>query len=154
MTTVGSFMARDHHQCDDQYDLAEARVVACDWGSAVTDFARFRHMLERHLGMEEQVMFPALENAMGSSNGPTNVMRGEHGHMRDIVQCMADAIANKDNEEFFNLADTLRMLMRQHNLKEEGILYPMADRFLANRLPQLLAEMAGFESALAQGALP
>ncbi|MBA5638433.1 hemerythrin domain-containing protein [Duganella sp. LX20W] len=154
MSSIGTFLGRDHQQCDDQYALAEARVVGKQWELAAGDFATFRGMLEHHLGMEEQLMFPALEQAMGHSGGPTAVMRGEHAHMRDLVQGMADAIVAQDGEEFFNHADTLRMLMRQHNLKEEGILYPMADRFLDGQLPQLLEQMRAFEAAAEQGALP
>jgi hemerythrin-like domain-containing protein len=152
MSSIGTFLGRDHQQCDDQYALAEARVVGKQWELASGDFAMFRAMLEHHLGMEEQLMFPALEQAMGHSSGPTAVMRGEHGHMRELVQGMVDAIGARDGEEFFNHADTLRLLMRQHNLKEEGILYPMADRFLGEQLPRLLEQMRAFEAAAEQGA--
>ncbi len=154
MSSIGTFLGRDHQQCDDQYALAEARVVGNQWELAASDFAAFRGMLEHHLGMEEQVMFPALEQAMGHSGGPTGVMRAEHVHMRDLVQGMADAIAARSGDDFFNHADTLRMLMRQHNLKEEGILYPMADRFLDQRMPELLEQMRAFEAVAEQGVLP
>lgn len=155
MTTLAVYLGRDHRVCDDQYALAEARVVASQWESAEIDFYCFRQMLERHLGLEEQVMFPALEQAVGAAGSPTNVMRAEHRHMRAIVQGMADAISAHACDAFFDHADTLRMLMRQHNLKEESILYPMADHYLGERQDHLVAEMIAFEpAAAALGSLP
>ncbi|MBJ7313479.1 hemerythrin domain-containing protein [Rugamonas sp. CCM 8940] len=140
MSSIGNYLEQDHHDCDQRYAHAEALVNQGDWDGAGAEFAVFRRQLEGHLAMEEQVMFPALEQAMGSANGPTAVMRGEHGHMRAILQDMHAAIAQREQDDFFDHADTLRMLMRQHNLKEEGILYPMADRMLAP--PQVAAVLA------------
>ena len=146
MSTIGNYLEQDHQSCDARYDTAEALVNQGDWDGAGVEFAIFRRQLEGHLAMEEQVMFPALEQAMGSANGPTAVMRSEHSHMRAILQDMHVAISQLEQDDFFDHADTLRMLMRQHNLKEEGILYPMADRLLedaqAAAVLTAMAEMA------------
>ena len=36
-----------------------------------------------------------------------------------------------DTEEALDLGDTLLMVIQQHNVKEEGMLYPMAENMLA-----------------------
>ena len=46
------------------------------------------------------------------------------------------------------LADTLLIMMQQHNMKEENILYPMCDQHLAGETPELLARL---EAELAEG---
>ena len=43
-----------------------------------------------------------------------------------------------DHAGLARLSDTLVLLMQQHNMKEEQILFPMAARLLAARLPALL----------------
>ncbi|MBJ7312233.1 hemerythrin domain-containing protein [Rugamonas sp. CCM 8940] len=141
MSTIGNFLGRDHRMCDDLYTLAEARVATRNWPCAGADFADFRQCLEHHLRLEEAVLFPALELCMGHNCGPTSVMRDEHRQMRELVRRMAATIGAHQRDDFFDLAHALRMLMRQHHLKEEGILYPMIDRFLSERHAELIAAM-------------
>ncbi|MDX2322458.1 MAG: hemerythrin domain-containing protein, partial [Moritella sp.] len=62
--------------------------------------------------------------------GPTEVMRNEHEQMRRMMTQMVEAIASKDTERFFGLSETLMMLMQQHNMKEEQMLYPMTQAHL------------------------
>lgn len=149
MDTIGSFLGQDHQDCDEQYLLAEAHAGSGNWAAAELDFAAFAKVLEQHMQMEEQIMFPALEAAIGSNYGPTSVMRSEHQQLRQIVARMSASIAQRDTDAFFDDADTLRMLLRQHNLKEESILYPMAERVLGEEQTCILAAM----EALAFGEL-
>jgi iron-sulfur cluster repair protein YtfE (RIC family) len=153
MSTIGNFLGRDHRMCDDLYTLAEARVATRNWPSANADFADFRQCLEHHLRLEEAVLFPALEACMGHNCGPTSVMRDEHRQMRELVRRMAATIAGHQRDDFFDLAHALRMLMRQHHLKEEGILYPMIDRFLSDRHAELLAAMDNIDAPAAAPAM-
>ena len=78
-------------------------------------------------------MFPAFEHAMGSSMGPTSVMRMEHEQMRELFAEMQAALDAKDTSTYAGLAETLLVLMQQHNFKEEQMLYQMADRTLGDR---------------------
>lgn len=141
MTSLHQTLAGDHRACDEEYGWAESRVVCGDWPNARQAFNGFTRHLEEHLGQEEQHLFPAIERAMGSTMGPTAVMRSEHEHMRAIVRDMAQAIDARDATSFFGYADSLRMLMHQHNLKEESVLYPMAERLLGPATDALLAQM-------------
>jgi hemerythrin-like domain-containing protein len=86
--------------------------------------------MARHLAMEEDVLFPAFEKRTGMREGPTEVMRMEHAQMRDLLEEMARAVTAGDQDRYLGLSETLNMLMQQHNLKEENMLYPMSDRVL------------------------
>jgi hemerythrin-like domain-containing protein len=68
-------------------------------------------------------------------------MRMEHGQMRDLIQEMAGAVASADHDRYLGLSETLNMLMQQHNLKEENVLYPMSDQALGGELDDLLRSM-------------
>lgn len=50
--------------------------------------------------------------------------------MRETLTDMASALADGDLENFLGQADGLLILLQQHNIKEEQMLYPMCDRFL------------------------
>jgi iron-sulfur cluster repair protein YtfE (RIC family) len=54
---------------------------------------------------------------------------------------MHGALERADGAAYLGLSETLLMLMRQHNMKEENILYPMADQALAGEQADLVARM-------------
>jgi len=130
MSTIKTYMEGDHRRCDELFAEAESLVAEGDWAAAAESYNDFHQAMEQHFGMEENALFPAFEEATGSTMGPTQVMRMEHGQMRSLFQRMDEALQARDRDEFLGTADTLLILMQQHNMKEEQMLYPMSDRAL------------------------
>ncbi len=141
MGTILEFLGSDHHACDDAFASSEEAVARKDWDSARSLFERFQAAMARHLAIEEDVLFPAFESRTGTTSGPTEVMRMEHAQMRDLLQEMARAVAAGNQSGYLGLSETLNMLMQQHNLKEENMLYPMSDRVLAGERDSLIRDM-------------
>jgi iron-sulfur cluster repair protein YtfE (RIC family) len=141
MGTILEFLGSDHHACDNVFASAEEAVARKDWDSARGLFDRFQAAMARHLAMEEDVLFPAFESRTGMSGGPTEVMRMEHAQMRDLLQAMADAVATGNQNRYLGLSETLNMLMQQHNLKEENMLYPMSDQVLGAERAAVIQSM-------------
>jgi DUF438 domain-containing protein len=121
-----------HKHCDELFADAEEACANGDWAAGAQAFALLRDQLETHFTSEEELLFPAFESATGMTSGPTEVMRGEHRQMRDLLSQMHAALASRDSEEFGGSAQTLLILMQQHNMKEENILYPMCDNVLGS----------------------
>jgi iron-sulfur cluster repair protein YtfE (RIC family) len=140
MESIIEFMSTDHQACDDKFALAEQSVHAKNWSEAETAFSSFRASMTRHFHMEEELLFPALLSA-GGPNGPVQVMKMEHAQMSSLLDNMAVLVAKKDAAGYGGLAETLLILMQQHNLKEEQILYPIADRLLASNWEALRQRM-------------
>lgn len=130
MDSITQYLSDDHGHCDHLFAEAENTVAAGDWGAADQAFAVFKADTLRHFAREEELLFPAFEARTGMTGGPTAVMRDEHDQMRDALDAMAAAVASHDQPAYLSLSETLLMLMRQHNMKEERILYPMADQAL------------------------
>jgi hemerythrin-like domain-containing protein len=141
MTTISDFLAPDHQHCDSLFAAAESAAAHGDWDNAVRDFARFQEALLHHFAMEEEVMFPAFEARTGMTQGPTSMMRMEHREMTDLLNQMTDAAARKDSDGFLGDAETLLIIMQQHNMKEEQMLYRMADQALAGELDEVVGRM-------------
>jgi hemerythrin-like domain-containing protein len=141
MTTISDFLAPDHKHCDKLFAAAESAVSLGKWENAVTSFNDFRDALLHHFAMEEEVMFPAFETSTGMTQGPTTVMRAEHRQMTELLNQMPSAISRKDMDSYLGNADTLLILMQQHNVKEEQMLYPMADQSMANESSALIERM-------------
>jgi iron-sulfur cluster repair protein YtfE (RIC family) len=141
METISRHMGIDHKRCDDFFAQAETAVAATLWTNAELAMSAFCEALEQHFAMEEQVLFPEFEEAVGSREGPTAVMRMEHGQMREMLATLNECIANRDADGFLGYSETLNTLMQQHNMKEEGILYPMTDRVLNGRQEAIIGAM-------------
>ncbi|MBK5915373.1 hemerythrin [Rhodocyclus purpureus] len=149
--SIRDFMAGDHRHCDDLFAAVEAALAkggADALTAAQVAFEAFRAAMEAHFGAEETQLFPAFEQATGMSSGPTAVMRGEHEQMRELMSAAAAALAAGEPDDYAGEAETLLILMQQHNVKEESILYPMCDR----QIPAAAALVAGLGKTLGGGA--
>ncbi len=141
MNSIATYLGSDHQRCDEYFIQAETHVNDQQWDQAEACLAQFTEALERHFAMEEKVMFLEFERATGSSAGPTAVMRMEHQQLRAIVALLREALAARDADAYLGHSDTLNTMMQQHNMKEESVLYLMADRVLSGRQEAVIGAM-------------
>ena len=73
--------------------------------------------------------------------GPTQVMRNEHAQMRELIGASRAALEARDAEDYSGYAETLLIMMQQHNMKEENVLYPMCDQQLGDAQASLLPDI-------------
>lgn len=136
-----SFFSEDHQRCDAlwaELEGADDAVVTARW-------KEFEGAMRRHFAMEEEVLFPAFEDATGMHGaGPTTVMRMEHAQMKGLLDQMRAAVERGDVQGALNQGDTLLMLVQQHNVKEESVLYPMADQALEPKWAVISARLAEY----------
>jgi hemerythrin-like domain-containing protein len=130
-----------HRHCDDLFVAAEESAQRGDWAAAAPAFARFHAQMQAHFDAEENLLFPAFEAATGMRSGPTQMMRHEHEQMRSLLTQLEEACTAHDGEAYAGVAETLLMLMQQHNMKEENILYPMCDQALGAEAQRVATEM-------------
>ncbi len=132
MTSIPEYMTAKHRECDDVFSEAETAVAQEDWSLALEKWQCFAEELIKHFNQEEGTLFPKFEYATGMTSGPTQVMRMEHQQMRALVQDLDNALAAKDKDEYLGLSETLMVMMQQHNMKEEMMLYPMMAQHLSD----------------------
>jgi hemerythrin-like domain-containing protein len=103
-----------------------------------------------HHGKEEELLFPALENVgVSREGGPIEVLLHEHQQGRDYVQAMNAALSQytkgnrKSVAEFVKTARGYINLLDQHIEKENGVLFPLAEKYLSELEQEKLWE--GFE---------
>jgi len=129
---IKKFMTQDHRDCDLLFAKAENAASAGDWVTTNQSFNAFVAAMERHFGVEEEALFPAFEEETGVLTGPTEMMRMEHEQMRGLFAEMHEALEQKNTDDYLGIADTLLIMMQQHNMKEEQILYNIMNQ----RLPE------------------
>lgn len=141
MTTIRELLADDHRQCDNCFVAVEQAVNNKNWSTADADFGALCRAMERHFVAEENLLFPAFEERTGMRMGPTQVMRGEHAQMRELLAAAGTALAARAGDNYSGYAETLLIMMQQHNMKEENVLYPMCDQHLNDQLHTLLPQL-------------
>lgn len=131
----------DHRHCDDLLAEAEKAAGNGDGAAALTALEEFRQAVLAHFGVEEEVLFPAFEVQTGITQGPTQVMRMEHVQMRSLMDLAVDAAKAGDLDEYLGQVETLVIMMQQHNMKEENVLYPMCDMHLVGQADALVGRI-------------
>lgn len=128
--TIAELMQDHHRHCDAEFVEAEDALRRGRWDAGRFLLEAFGRDLERHFTAEEEILFPAFERATDMHEGPTQMMRYEHSQVRNMFAQMVAAAVAEDGDEFAGAAETLLVLVQQHNAKEENILYPMCDSAL------------------------
>jgi len=131
MSTIKEYLTSYHSRCDEYFAVMEENA-SNSLSSTTVAYEAFAQCTERHFQMEEKIMFLEFERKTGMTEGPTSMMRHEHTQMRNLIKQMGEAIDSDNKDKFFGLSETLMILMQQHNMKEEQMLYPMAQQHLTS----------------------
>ena len=148
---------REEHQLILQVaDAMQAQVAEADAGN--WDFEAFDQCVTFirlfadacHHGKEEDLLFPELEKAgMSRQQGPIAVMLEEHRIGREYVRFMLDALepAKAGDEDararLRNAANGYVELIRSHIMKEDHVLFNMADHVVRGSSCQSLCVAYG-----------
>lgn len=139
---LAAFFAQDHRDCDSRWAELEELLGGGNTDDAMQAWQVFDDDMRRHLAMEEDILFPAFDSRSGmGGGGPTAMMRMEHQQMRGLLDHIGAEMSSGNSEEALDLGDTLLMVIQQHNVKEEGMLYPMAESLLAGEWETLAEQL-------------
>ena len=124
-----------------QFDRLEQMVPSAKTLETVQEEAALvTAALVPHALMENEILFPALEECLGPPALPVPVMRQEH---RDIEGRLMQAQWAGTLREAQRLLLEALDLARDHFAKEEEVLFPLAEKVLgAGRLSELGMEWA------------
>jgi hemerythrin-like domain-containing protein len=140
VNNIKEYLANDHRRCDDLFAQMEAKA-----NSSLADTKELTEAfvadMERHFQREERVVFPEFEAKTGMLNGPTEMMRQEHAQMRNLMQQFFEAIEEDNKDKFFGIAETLMILLQQHNMKEEQMLYALMQQHLSAEAEHIIGMM-------------
>jgi hemerythrin-like domain-containing protein len=127
---ISNYLIHEHRECDDFFAKAEELASRKSWEEAEKAFLEFADKTLLHFKKEEEELFPLFEELTGSSDGPTQVMRYEHDQVRGLFGKMAEAVEKRDMQSYLSLSESMMILLQQHNMKEEQMLYAMCDRMM------------------------
>lgn len=119
----------DHDRLDRLERTAFDAWGAGDSQAAAAAFVMFAHGLRRHMGFEEELLFPEFERRNGS--GSTAALQTEHSQIVALLSAMELAI-RAEVVPAPVLRGHLQELLSAHNRKEEEALYPLIDGVLTD----------------------
>ena len=124
---ISEYFNADHRRLDIIFDRFKSKLES---EPALCDFNAFSMGLLKHIEWEETLLFPKFEVKTGMINqGPTMVMKKEHHLLKMILKAIRE---NIDNQSAWEYIEELENVIKNHNHKEENILYPEIDRLLSD----------------------
>ena len=140
MISIKQLMSEDHNHCDELLIEAENFVLKKNWSAAETALNKFTNTTLNHFKHEETTLFPAFEHATGMSSGPTEMMRHEHQQLRHLINDLGQILEEQNKDHYLSTSETLLIFIRQHNMKEEQVLYPMIEQSCSQDADELMKD--------------
>src|SRR5690606_39689897 len=125
---------------------SDAAAQAANWPEATRLAGCYATALRRHADLEDEVLFPAYEQACGGfGDGPTAHMREEHVEVRRGIDQLLRAVTARDAAAVAAARDFMQQAAIEHHAKEEEILFPAVDAtFDEARLDALVRNLMMF----------
>lgn len=121
-------LREEHRILSPQIDQLEKLLNADTPLPELRAFAtRFARDLLSHARMEDEILFPPLEEYFGRESGPVAVMKYEHNEIEGGLADVGSLETVADLRQ--TLVQVLRVA-RQHFFKEDNMLFPMAEQIL------------------------
>ncbi|WP_161568307.1 hemerythrin domain-containing protein [Anaerobacillus alkaliphilus] len=117
-----------------------------DWNDAINNLhlkiTAFIEELEPHSDREEDILFEMMVKYIGREGGPIAVMEYEHNTAKLNLKEFMDKVESIKNEKkiitkdealtIFRHLKIVYMTLTDHFMKEENILFPMAEQMLSD----------------------
>lgn len=145
--SITAFMTADHHRISSLWEQTLAAIEREDFNALHTLSAEFLNGFRRHLRIEDDILFPAIEEKTGlQKTGPVWAMRMEHRDLERVLRRLEPLLTVQELSTAIQAVDgetvNPSLLFRSHDGKEEAVLYPMADRTLgAQAAQEIVARM-------------
>lgn len=138
---IREYMTNDHRECDGLFAKVEELVGNKDFEGAKKAFKNFKERTLHHFIQEEDFLFVEFSKVTGMVGGPVEVMTYEHNQMRLLFENIQNALDSSNANDFFGLSESLMILLQQHNMKEEQMLYNMIQMHLDSQNDQIVQHL-------------
>ncbi|MEC4723644.1 hemerythrin domain-containing protein [Noviherbaspirillum sp. CPCC 100848] len=132
MGTLFDKLLSDHGRCERHLEALSKSVADKDWNLAAQYCAHFSESFIGHIEEEESSFFSCLRQSVKGCDWFLDDLRMDHVRLKALLTRMLQAVHDKNAEGFYLHAESLLILMRDHSVKEEDILYPAVQRRLQN----------------------
>jgi iron-sulfur cluster repair protein YtfE (RIC family) len=150
MTDTANWLIHDHSKYEDLLAEFKDTVAIEDWKDADQLFRLLVTNLKGHMAMEEEVLYPAYEQASHLPQGPTQALRHEHDQIVKLVEDINRVIKTRDSTHMLDCVTYLEKCMIKHHEKEEDIFLPLASHVLDSNREAIMQKLNTFDASTAQ----
>jgi hemerythrin-like domain-containing protein len=130
----------------------EALLLDCQTAAEEEDWRAVKQLFEElvarvrvHMAMEEEILYPAYEEAMDAPQGPTQALREEHDEIHRLLRDLSRVLVANDSDIFLESLLPLEKVMTKHHEKEEEIFLPMAGHALLAQQDEIKRRLREFD---------
>lgn len=129
---IVQYLDKDHQRIEEFFRQFQAHKEK-DFPKAKEFFREFRSALQRHMEIEEEILFPVFEKETGLNDmGPTNSMRHEHKEINKALEAIHAQVRQGSCENPGDDTGFLTLLT-DHIHKEEHMIYPMFSELMSDK---------------------
>lgn len=140
--SVGEYLHRDHRRLDAMLGEVEWFASRGLFNKAKERFQELRCGLERHIRIEDEIIFRKYEAITHVRDGPTWRMRLEHQQIREAIEKVDRELAAGNAVRVQEAVALFERLTEVHDRTEEHVVYPAIDRALRSDAPaELIKQM-------------
>ena len=134
MSQITTLLSEEHQEVLRRLKRLEAGLEPYDEGVVKETVQFFEEQLVLHRRKEEEILFPILGRHIGTDGGPIHCMLEEHSIEKKYIDIIRTALADGGSgmqERIVEAAQGILSLLPDHIAKEDGVLYPLAERTLS-----------------------
>jgi len=150
MSETLNWMVHEHRKYEAALDECELAAGVNDWKVAIRLFNEFVNDLKLHVRMEDEVLFPLLENEVGIPKDIVSDLSDEHDTLVRLLNDLAVVIRNKDSDHFEESLVPLKKTIIEHNAHEEAVFSKMGSNSLLEKRDEILARMNAVSTGKSQ----
>ena len=150
MSETMNWLLHDHRKYEAALDECELAAGVNDWKVAIRLFNDFVNDLKLHVRIEDEVLFPFLENEASIPESIVSDLSDEHDNLVRLLNDLAVIIRNKDSDHFEESLVPLKKVMIEHNAHEEAVFRKMANSPLLEKRDEILARMSAVNTGKSQ----
>ena len=134
MIKITTLLSEEHQEVLRKLKRLEDGLEPYDEGVVRETIRFFEERLVLHRRKEEEVLFPTLGRHIGTEDGPIHCMLEEHSLEKQYIDVIRTALAEGSpgtQERIIDADRAILSLLRDHIVKEDNVLFPLAERTLS-----------------------
>lgn len=139
MSEDADWLAHDHRKYEAALAECELSAGAGDWKEAVQLFGDFVEQFKLHMRMEDEVLYPLLEEHAGGE--AVAALSEEHAAIVRLLRDLSYVIKRSDFDHFLESLGPLRRAMAEHNEHEEEVFAGTEAEAVHLRRSEILARL-------------
>jgi len=134
-------LVHDHRRYDEALEECMLAAEVDDWKDAVALFKRFVEEIKVHMRIEDEILYPLIEQESGDPGGELALLGEEHDDLVRLISDLIYVIKTKNFDHFEQSLAPLHKAMTRHNDHEEAVFLSHGSQQILMRREEVMARL-------------